>query len=670
MAIGMGPLDLKKAPPKLNSELASPAAKKSIATSAGNARSSAAHIITISSAAHTSGNIFFTPASSWGHRPRPVTGRNMSLAANYRRAAGQRFNSYANRFWQSPSLSLANQANIAYKQSTASSIGEALGALAGLVTTGANAYKTLNDAGVFNKKSSNTGGAAPKGSKDLTQQVSRALGDGPKISADSLSSTGLRTASSFGANFNSDYNSIKSAIESGNFDNPNKIMGDVNKLVISATEDFYDAQGTLNVLQAQQSDASAKLETMQNDVQTTEADMKQANKDLGTNQSVLKSAKDSRQKMDEVLAKDNQEYKTACDDVTAKETEKQTAQTGVTTCKSTLASAEAKLTQATAQLTTARNQLQSIPQDAEHALQRQAAERAVKMAEQAEQTAQQEKETAQKNLQDAEGKLKDAESNLQKAQTTKSDLLTKYEGDKTKDQTAVKNCKDAEANVQRSQKQYDTQVQTADICQANYEKAKTTLDGANSVIKQANDLSGRMKDLEQNVKNADKLQKSAEKSVNKYLKNNDANAGELPEVKVTGSGKKIKDMNLQELLAKREELDKVTGEARDTEGIALVDKYLDKYKNTIAPPESGSSSFTAKTTTQQKSQISQDFENKMSAAMNNTRDTSQARELVKNELSELQNQLERARLDGNYQQVNQLNAQISGINSKYGQFVS
>lgn len=515
----MKPLNFKAGVPKLNSELgSSSSARATVISTATQTRSkgSAAHIITVSSTAHTSGNIFFT-ASSWGHRPRPISGRDMSLAANYRRAAGQRFNAYAQQYWNTGSLSAYNNAQVAYKQSTASSIGEALGALAGLVTTGANAYKTLNEAGLFNKKTQNTGGANPKGAKALEKNLAKVVGNNPKVDPNSISSTGLRSASSFGANFSSDYASLKSAIDSGNFD-PQKITADVNKFVISTTEDLYDAKATLSVLQTQKSDATSKLETMQNDVQAAEADMKKAKTDLGTSQSVLNSAKESREAMDNILAKDNAEYKTACDDVIAKENEKDTAQSGVTTCKSALASAETKYTQAQSQTATARNNLNSIPNDAQHALERQAAQRALDLAEKAEAAAKQEKETAQKNLQDAEGKLKEAESNLQKAQTTKSELLTKYENDKTKDQTAVRDCKKAEEGVQRSQKQYDDQLQTTDTCTASYDKAKTTLDSANSVIKQADDLSNRMKELEQNVKNADKLQKSAEKAVEKYNK--------------------------------------------------------------------------------------------------------------------------------------------------------
>lgn len=589
MVTGLGAMDLKNPKYiKLNSELGTSAtAKASVATTASKTRSSgtAARIMSNSSGV-TSGSVFFTKAVKFSSQPRPTSGRDLSLYANARRAAGQRYNALSQRYWgDNPSYATYNQAQVAYKQSSASSFGEALGALAGLVTTGANAYKTLNEAGIFGHKSESTGQIAQSRGKNLTSQVDKVLGGSSNISMDDLSSSGLRTASSFGSNFNSNYSAIKSAIESGNFD-PQAIRSDVSSLVVKSTEDFYEAKATLSVLQAQQSDNAFKVEAMEADVQAAQADTDIAKTELGTSKSTLSSAKAARKTADEELANKKAEYKNACNDVTSAETEYSTAQTTVTKCETTYSSAKAKHSSATDTMNKAKSTLDSIPNDTEHALERQAAQKVYDQAKAAEEQAKAEEDKAKEELDKAKDNLNKTKDKLDGAKATKEEMLKGYSKAEKSVADAAKKCQDAQENVDKRQAEYDANLQKSDMCQSSYEQAKTTLECANGIAKQASDLSGKMRELEQNVKNADKLQASSEKSIEKFLKKNpdySFDTGNIvKDLTVTGraNGKKISQMNMDELLAKRKELESQPNP--DADGIALVDSYINRYKDQVA----------------------------------------------------------------------------------------
>lgn len=581
MAIGLGPLNLNNSKNvQLKSNIGTSAtAKASVIANASKVRSSGTptRIVVDSNNNSSSGSVFFTKAMRNPTMARYQSAAGLSRALN----RGRQNYGYISNF---ATTGIAGQrATYVQSQSTAASVGEVLGMLGAFATQGANIYKTLNDAGIFGKKSVDAGHAPQSKGNHLSSQMDKVLGGNSNISLESA--TGLRTASSFGSGFSADYSSIKSAIDSGNFD-PQKIRTDVSALVVKSTEDLYEAKATLNVLQAQQSDNASKVETMEADVQAAKGDMDVAQKELGTSKSTLASAKDSRKTADEELGNKKAEYKNACNDVIEAETGYSSAQATVTTCETTYSSAQAKHKSATAQLQNAESALSKIPNDAEHAIERQAAEKVRDQAKAAEEQAKAEEDKAKTDLDNAKNELQKAKDKLDGAKTCKSDMLKEYSKAEKGVADAAKKCQDAQSNVDKMQSQYDAKLQNSDICQANYEKAKTTLECSESVTKEASNLSGKMKELEQNVKNADKLQASSEKSIEKFMKKNPDyayDAGNLVEnITVTGkaNGKKISQMNMDELLAKKKELE--SAQDPDTDGIALVDSYINRYKDQVS----------------------------------------------------------------------------------------
>lgn len=169
MVTGLGPLNLKDPKNiKLNSELGSSAsARTSLTTTASKTRSSgtAARILVNSSQGVSSGSIFFTKAVR-----RPSVSSYQS-AAGISRALNNGRQNYRYLSGIAATGVAAQSTTYVQSQSTASSVGEALGALAGLVTAGASAYKTLNEAGIFNKSSNKTQSNTQTNSQKLQSQV-------------------------------------------------------------------------------------------------------------------------------------------------------------------------------------------------------------------------------------------------------------------------------------------------------------------------------------------------------------------------------------------------------------------------------------------------------------------------------------------------------------------
>ena len=593
MVTGLGAMDLKNPKyVKLNSELGTSAtAKASVAATASKTRSSGKPLNVISqSSGVSSGSVFFTKAVRFNMQPRPVSGRNASLYANARRAAGQRFNALSQQYWASPSLSTYNQSQVAYKQSTASSFGEALGALAGLITTGANAYKTLNEAGIFNKKSANTASQP----KTNSGKIDKALdGLGSYTPANMKSTSSEVSGYIDGMQSCTDAASLKTAITLAN--------GELTALD-SATS-IYDtavaqAESDKQKLNEQVTESKQEVADAKQNVSDAEQSVK------GAEEGVKRATEELKQ-VDQEYGQAVENYNTAHDQHVDAKNATERAESKVEDTTEKYNNAKANTASAKASCKAAEQAWQSCPdtiegpngtrvpnpEKAKLKAEFEVEKQKLKQAEQEESNAKIAKETAEKELKQAKSAEEKASKAEEKALNDKEAAYKKV-GDKKAE------IDKKEAVVQQKEKLLDKQKsmlekgqEALDSAQSNYNIAKEKLEGCDSyrtMLKEHTDNVSLLQDSisseEQRLSQLEKNENSqkSDKSNQSSQNNKTYDAGNLVKnVTVTGGGgKKIRDMNFQELMAKREEL--ASQPNPDTDGIALIDQYIDKYKNTIA----------------------------------------------------------------------------------------
>lgn len=463
-------------------------------------------------------NGLFTKSNPIGRGSRYATAGQISRMVN--RPAGQV------RGYAAPVGGSYTQ-SVSYQPSSSFNLGSTLGTLAGMLPM---AMMAINQLGGL--KSSNAAGGTPKSQgAALDNAISNAFSNYTPIDAGAVGSAGIATASSFGSSFDSNYSSVEAYMKSATMD-PAALKTSAKNLVSSAFNDVNNAEANFNILKGRQADAMSNQTKLQSDLDAAETDKTAANKEVGTRQGVLKGAKENRARLDDVLSKDNAEYKEACSDLTAKENIKEQKQTAVTECKTSLATAKSGLTQAKANVASAQQSYDAIPSDAEHSAQKAAAKSALEAAKDAEQKAQSAVEDAEKKLNEAEQELTDADKNVNEARDTKNQLLEKLSKDDSACKDAAKQCKEAESNVERAQKSYDAAKSTADTCQSTYIEAKAALDDANGVVAQCKEYETQMKTLKDNLVKATKLQEKANKAADKYEKKhpsatNNNNAGNI-----------------------------------------------------------------------------------------------------------------------------------------------
>ena len=443
-------------------------------------------------------NLLRTPSMPIGRSSRYLNSSLISRMGN--RPAGQV------RGLSAPVVSGSYTREINFQPSSNSvNIGSVLGTLAGMMPM---AMMAINQLGGAKAKSQ---GAA------IDNAMSNAFGNYTPVDTGAIGASGIATASSFGSSFSSNYSSVEAYMKSESMD-PGALRNSAQNLVSSAFNDVNNAEANFNILKGRQADAMSNQTKLQSDLDAAETDKNAANKEVGTRQGVLKGAKENRARLDDVLSKDNAEYKSACSDLTAKENIKEQKQTAVSECKTSLATAKSGLTQAQANVASAQQSYDAIPNDAEHSAQKAAAKSALEAAKDAEQKAQSAVKDAEQKLKDAEAELTEADKNVNAARDTKNQLLDKLSQDDSACKDAAKQCKDAESNVERAQKSYDAAKSTADTCQSTYIEAKAALDDANGVVAQCKEYETQMKTLKDNLVKATKLQERANKAADKYDK--------------------------------------------------------------------------------------------------------------------------------------------------------
>ncbi len=454
-------------------------------------------------------NGLFTKSNPIGRGSKYASAGQISRMVN--RPAGQV------RGLSAPVVSGSYTRDISFQPSNSANIGSVLGTLAGMLPM---AMMGINQLGGAKAKSQ---GAA------IDNAMSNAFGNYTPVDTGAIGASGIATASSFGSSFSSNYSSVEAYMKSESMD-PGALRNSAKNLVSSAFNDVNNAEANFNILKGRQADAMSNQTKLQSDLDAAETDKNAANKEVGTRQGVLKGAKENRARLDDVLSKDNAEYKSACSDLTAKENIKEQKQTAVSECKTSLATAKSGLTQAQANVASAQQSYDAIPDDGKHSAQKAAAKSALEAAKDAEQKAQSAVENAEQKLKDAETELTEADKNVNAARDTKNQLLDKLSQDDSACKDAAKQCKDAESNVERAQKSYDAAKSTADTCQSTYIEAKAALDDANGVVAQCKEYETQMKTLKDNLVKATKLQEKANKAADKYEKKhpsatNNNNAG-------------------------------------------------------------------------------------------------------------------------------------------------
>ncbi len=443
-------------------------------------------------------NRMFTPANRMGGTPKYASSSMISRGIN------RQSMSYVG--GDIPVSSASYSQNVTMGTSSAFNAGNAIGMILGAAPTVLGA---LNKMGLFG---GNDLSGQSKG-KVLSEQMQHAFGSYTPVDTGTMSSAGLPTASSFGANFDSSYSSVEAYMKSDTMD-PEALKSSANSLVSSALNDINSAEANFNILKGREAAVMTNRQNLQNNMDAALADKNNAKTELGESQSKLKSAKQNRTNMDAVLSEKNAGYKEACADLTNKEGIRDKKQAEVSTCKQGVATAESAHTQAVENLGAARNALNNLPVTATPQ-QKAAAEAALRKAEQAENKAKQELDAANNKLKDAEQELDKAKKDVEKAQSEKAKALEAAEQADSNLKDAVKNCKDAETQVQNAQKQLDNSTKEYDKCNKTYIEAENKMHDASGVISQCQEYNSKMQTLKNNLVKATKLQEKANKAAGK-----------------------------------------------------------------------------------------------------------------------------------------------------------
>ncbi len=372
----------------------------------------------------------------------------------------------------------------------------------------------LNQMGIFSKGDTPTNISA---GNTLTDRMQSAFGNYTPVNPSDLSSIGLPKADSYGANFDATYSSVEAYMRSETMD-PGALRTSAQNLVSTAYNDVNQAEATFNILKGRQADAMTNQKTLLANRDNADTDMKNAKAELGTRQGTLQSAKLNRTQKDEVLSAQDETYKNACTNLTAKEGIKDKKQAEVSTCQQGVATAKSALTQATANKNAAQKAYDAIPNDAEHSAQKAAAKSALEQAIAAETKAQESLREAEEKLTNAQEELTQAEAAVTAAREAKENALKALEKNHNDLQDAIAQCRKAEKDVQNAQNGFDDAQKTFDMTNSNLTQAQAALDDAQGVIAHCEEFNTKMQTLKDNLSKATKLQEKADKAADKYEK--------------------------------------------------------------------------------------------------------------------------------------------------------
>lgn len=384
--------------------------------------------------------------------------------------------------------------NVNWSNSGAYNTGGTIGAIAGLGVVG---FGIADKLGIFGS--------------DETTNLAKQYDSYNPVDGSELGDAGLPEASSYGANFNSLYGSVEAYMKSDTM-KPGALKKSANELTKSARNNLNDAKATFNILKQRQGIAMENQSKYQTECDEEKTNLGNAQNQLTSSQSILKSEKENRARADAILSQSDTQYKEACSNLTAKEAAKEKAQAGVSSCKQELASATSAEAQAQANYKAAEkaaNDPNATPEE------KQAAEAAKSRAKKALDEAQAKKQTAEKNLDVAEGQLKTAKIDVQAAKDQKKTALENIEKTKADQQKAVDNCRNAQERVEAMQEKCDTAQEAYDDSKRAYTIAESKIQDATGVITQCQEFESRMKTLEDNVKKAEKLEAKALKAATK-----------------------------------------------------------------------------------------------------------------------------------------------------------
>lgn len=509
--MALAPLNLKQQQPRYQNELSSGGGSQQIVSRATEHKSAAK--ATLSSS--LSGNVFFKGANRGFTQIRYMSGRNAAIGLNYHRAAGQQF-----RYIDERPRVVQQQAVVeAPKPSWGQQVGEIFTGLAGLAMATGTVVQSLGDAGLIHGNVKSQGASSKTGGNRLDNALNQLGGSGGG-GAGALTSTGLPTASSFGANFMTSYNSIESQLKSGKFD-PSAIQSSVTTLVNSARNDLSIASSLQSTLEKTYS----KFLDEKTNIEQTK--MKEANDKLTTANANEKSAKNdvnkAQEKMDvysknvaennEISAEAKQKYQEANTKVKGCETKKATCQTNVTTLKGSLGAAKAKLEVMEKQRAaagadmTAQAQLDAAVAEAQKEVDRINTE--LKQA-------QDDLAAADDALDNANTELEQANANLYKSAEAK--------------EKAIKEFSEIKQDLLAKQQKYDEAIKTKAEANQNLEKIKSEYKEYGEMKNEADKYKEKIATLADNVEKAQKLQQSVNKAIEKYNKKHPN--GTAPDVKM------------------------------------------------------------------------------------------------------------------------------------------
>ena len=382
--------------------------------------------------------------------------------------------------------------NVNWSNSGAYNTGGTIGAIAGLGVVG---FGIADKLGLFGS--------------DETTNLAKQYDSYNPVDGSELGDAGLPEASSYGANFNSLYGSVEAYMKSDTME-PGALKKSANELTKSAHNNLNDAKATFNILKQRQGIAMENQSKYQTECDEAKTNVGNAQNQLTSSQSILKSEKENRARADAVLSQSDTQYKEACSNLTAKEAAKEKAQAGVSSCKQELASATSAEAQAQANYDAAEKAVANATPE-----EKQAAEAAKSRAKNALEEAQAKKQTAENNLKEAEGQLKTAEEDVTTAKNQKKDALDKIDKAKAAEQKAIDNCKNAQERVEDMQEKCDKAQKAYDDSKSAYTIAESKIQDATGVITQCQEFESRMKTLEDNVKKAEKLEAKALKAADK-----------------------------------------------------------------------------------------------------------------------------------------------------------
>ena len=472
MVTGLGNMDINNPLRKkqLYSEIGTSAtAKASVATTASKVRSSGKPLNVISqSTGVSSGSIFFTKALR-----RPTIARYQSAAGISRALNGGRQNYRYISNLATTGIATQNATYMQSSQSTASSFGEALGALAGLITAGAGAAKTM---GWLDGKSN-------------SQKIDNAM--------DNLSNTVPSNVSSDVASY------IKSMESANNSTKLRNAIASANDQVggmetnIASLDDMINGTNGYKNKQVSLENKQGNLEGQVKSLETKKGEQESV---VSSTEKQLSTAKSNLETADKKVVDSNSAYKTASEKYTTAqantkkgETRVSTAETGVANAKANLAQAKLKLnpdgTQDQAAIAAAQKELEAAEKELNDAKEALNGKGGLKEKEQEALNA---KKEAANNLDESTNEAKEAKKAVQ-------DALAEVDKQQGQLEKATKSLEETKAELEPIEKELaevKDEIALGEARASMLEEAKTNKDSLEQTIAKQNKRLAKMENDE------------------------------------------------------------------------------------------------------------------------------------------------------------------------------